>query len=84
VRRSNSGVLSALARVLALAEGTSEPAGSFLAPGVQIWLASPDHGLTAGVEAATGAVASAEVPAQLSPSSLTVVAAVGSEGGCSA
>ncbi len=72
----------ALDGVLALVEGSGGAAGSFLAPDVQTWLASPEQGLTARVDALRGAGVSVAALADLSPSNLTLVAAVASEGAC--
>jgi hypothetical protein len=76
------GLPPPLEGVLALAEGADETAGSFLAPDVQAWLASPEQGLAATIDAVRGRRASAEALAHLSPSSLTVVAAMASDGAC--
>jgi hypothetical protein len=76
------GLPPSLEGVLALAEGADGPAESFLAPDVQAWIASPEQGLTATIDAVRGTRASAEAVAHLSPSSLTVAAAVASDRAC--
>lgn len=81
-RGPRAGLPPSLERVLALAEGADGTAGSFLAPDVQAWLASPEQGLTATIDAVRGARASAEALSHLSPSSLTVVAVVVSGRAC--
>jgi hypothetical protein len=72
--------MDALDDVLALVEGSSRTTGNRLAPHVRTWLASPEQGLTAAIESASGPRASAEALARLAPSSLTVVATVRSDG----
>lgn len=85
---SSLGVAPALEEVLALADGSGSgsggggPAGSLLAAGVQTWVAIPEQGLTASIDAVRGAGASADALAHLSPCSLEVVAAVTSDRGC--
>ena len=68
--------------MLALVEGSGGPAPSLLARDVQTWIASPAQGLKASIDAVRGAGASAAALADLSPSSLTVVAAAGSNRAC--
>ena len=53
----------ALDGALALAAGSSPAIGSFLAPDVRSWLASPEQGLRAAAESVRGADATAEAPA---------------------
>jgi hypothetical protein len=72
----------ALEGALALADGSSDATGSFLAPDVHTWLASPDQGLTAAIEPLRGAGATADALARLAPSTLTVVATVPSDRAC--
>ena len=72
----------ALDGALALAEGSSHKTGSFLAPEVQAWLASPEQGVTAAIESVRGADATADALARLSPSSLTVVATALTDRAC--
>jgi hypothetical protein len=79
---ADAGASSALGGVLALAQGSGGPAGSLLAPDVQTWVASPAHGLTADIDAVRGARASAAALADLSSSSLTLVAAAVSDRAC--
>jgi hypothetical protein len=79
---SGAGGLPALDGVLALVEGAGGPAGSLLARDVRAWIASPAQGLTAGIDAVRGADASAAALADLSPASLTLVAAAESHRGC--
>ena len=67
---------------LALAAGSSPAIGSFLAPDVRSWLASPEQGLRAAAESVRGADATAEALARLAPSRLTVVATVSGEHAC--
>ena len=62
--------------------GSSPAIGSFLAPDVQSWLASPEQGLSAATESVRGADATAEALARLAPSRLTVVATVSGEHAC--
>jgi hypothetical protein len=76
---SGDAVAAALDGVLALVEGSGTPAKSFLAPDVQTWIASPAQGLTASVDVVKGPGASAAALAELSPSSLTLAAAVVSD-----
>ena len=66
----------------ALAGGSSPEAGSFLAPDVRAWLASPEQGPGAATESVRGADATAEALMRLAPSRLTVVASVPSEHAC--
>jgi hypothetical protein len=68
--------------VLALMEGSGGTAASVVSPDVQTWIASPEQGLTAAVDAVSGAAESGRALARLAPSRLTVVAAVGSDGAC--
>lgn len=79
---SDGGAARALDGVLALVEGSGGPAPSLLARDVQTWIASPAQGLKASIDAVRGAGASAAALADLSPSSLTVVAAAGSNRAC--
>jgi hypothetical protein len=79
---SDAGAAPALDGVLALVEGSGGPAPSGLARDVQTWIASPAQGLKASIDAVRGADASAAALADLSPSSLTLVAAVGSNRAC--
>jgi hypothetical protein len=72
----------ALDGALALAAGSSPAIRSFLAPDVRSWLASPEQGLGAEVEAVRGADATAEALARLAPSRLTVVATVSGAHAC--
>jgi hypothetical protein len=72
----------ALEGVLALADGSSQAGGSFLAPEVDGWLASPEQGLTAAIESVRGADATAGALARLAPSTLTVVATTSYHGAC--
>ncbi len=67
---------------LALAAGSSPAIGSFLAPDVRSWLASPEQGLRAAAESVRGADATAKALARLAPSRLTVVATVSGEHAC--
>ena len=75
-------VAPALQDALALAEGAGRSAGSFLAPEVQTWLASPEQGLTSEIELVRGADGAAEALARLAPSTMTVVAIAPSERAC--
>jgi hypothetical protein len=62
--------------------GAGRPSGACghtLAPDVQTWLASPEQGLTAGVESVHGAEATIDALARLAPSDLTLMGAVASE-----
>ena len=91
---SKLGVAPALEEVLTLADGSGSgsssgsgsggggPAGSLLAADVETWVATPEQGLTASIDAVRGAGASADALAHLSPCSLEVVAAVTSDRGC--
>lgn len=79
---ADAGAPSALSGVLALVEGSGGPAGSSFAPDARTWTASPAQGLTACIDAARGADASAAALADLSPSSLTIVAAAVSSRAC--
>ena len=72
----------ALQRALALAEGSAQGTGSFLAADVHAWLASPEQGVTAATELVRGADATADALARLAPSTLTVVATVSSDCAC--
>jgi hypothetical protein len=74
--------LGALEDVVALVEGAGRTQGTRLAPDLRTWLASPEQGLTAGIEALSGAQAGAVALARLAPSNLTVVATVGSDRAC--
>jgi ketosteroid isomerase-like protein len=66
----------AVEHTLAVAEGSSRSLGGVVAPDVQTWVASPEQGLTAAVESASGAEETAEALARLAPCRLTVLAAV--------
>jgi hypothetical protein len=77
-----TNLLRALEDLLALAEGSGGTAESFLAPDVQTWIASPEQGVTATIELVHGAADSGEALARLTPSRLTVVAAVASDRAC--
>jgi hypothetical protein len=72
----------ALEGTLALAEGSNRTAGSFLAPEVETWLASPEQGLTGAIELVRGADATAGALARLAPCTLTVVATAPSDRAC--
>jgi hypothetical protein len=79
----------ALDRVLAVAggseravRGSGRTAGGCLAPDVHAWLASPEQGLSAAIESASGAQAATDALARLAPSSLEVVGAVASDDAC--
>lgn len=72
----------ALEQVLAIVGGWSPATRGCLAPNVQAWLASPEQGLDAGVELATGAEAATDALARLAPSSLETVATVALNGAC--
>lgn len=80
--------MDALDELLVLVEGSSlverssRRTGSWLAPGVRTWLASPEQGLTAGLESVSGPPASVAALARLAPSRLTVVATARSERTC--
>jgi hypothetical protein len=74
----NAALPPALQSVLALATGSGGTAGSFLAPDVETWLASPEQGLTAAIGSVRGVAGSGEALLGLSPSKLTVVGAVAS------
>jgi hypothetical protein len=63
-------------------EGSSRTVGSFLAPDVQTWVASPEQGLTAAIDSIRGAERTADALARLAPSRLTVVATVLSDDAC--
>jgi hypothetical protein len=80
------GGRDALPEVVALVEGagrtTNHALGACLAPDVRTWLASPEQGLSAVVDSASGVEASADGLARLAPSSLTVLASVRSELAC--
>jgi hypothetical protein len=68
--------------VLALVEGSGGQARSLFARDVQTFLASPEQGLSADIDAVRGADASSAALAGLSPSSLTVAAVAVSNHGC--
>jgi hypothetical protein len=72
----------ALESVLALAGGSSGTARSFLAPDAETWLADPEQGLTAAIGTLRGPAEAGDELARMSPSSLTVVGAVESNGAC--
>ncbi len=72
----------ALDGVLALVEGSGGQARSLFARDVETFLASPEQGLTAGIDAVRGVDASSAALADLSPSSLTLLAAAVSNRGC--
>ncbi len=80
--RTSAGWPPALEGVLALVEGSGRTAASVLSLDVQTWIASPEKGLAASIEAVSGAAESDGALARLSPSRLTVVAAVVSDGAC--
>jgi hypothetical protein len=67
---------AALARVLAVVEGSSRVTDAGLAPGVQAWLASPEQGLRFAIGSARGTVATVDALARLAPSRLSVLAEV--------
>lgn len=79
---SVAGAAPALDGVLALVEGSGGPVPSLLARDARTWIASPAQGLTAGIDAVRGADASAAALADLSPSSLTLVAAAMTNRAC--
>jgi len=54
----------------------------FLAPGVRGWFASPAQGLTAAIEAVSGAAETAAALARLAPSTLDTLATVAGESTC--
>jgi hypothetical protein len=72
----------ALESALALADGSVPTGGRFLAPSVDGWFASPRQGLTAAIQAVSGADDAAGALARLAPSTLTVVAIVACERAC--
>ena len=72
----------ALDGTLSVVEGSSTATGTFLAPDVQTWVASPEQAATADIEAVRGATQTNEALRRLAPSSLTVVAAVLAEDAC--
>src|SRR5690349_23331002 len=78
------GAVDALGEVLVLVEGSSRATGTirWLAPNVSTWIASPEQGLTAEIESASGLRASADALERLAPSRLAVVASVRSERVC--
>ncbi|HTX46538.1 MAG TPA: hypothetical protein VMD48_09680 [Solirubrobacteraceae bacterium] len=77
-----AGAAPALDGVLALVGGSGEPDGSLLARDVQTWVASPEQGLRASIDALRGADASAAALTDLSPSDLTLVGAAVSDRAC--
>jgi hypothetical protein len=62
-----------------LAEGSGQADQSFLAPDVRAWMASPEQGLRAEVEALRGASDTARALGRLAPSTLMVVATAHSD-----
>lgn len=63
--------------------GRSSPgAGGCLAPDLQAWIASPEQGVRAAVESASGADVATAALARLAPSSVEVIATVGSDDAC--
>jgi len=74
--------LRALGDVCAVVEGYSRALGGCLAPDVRIWLASPEQGLTAAIESASGVAAGTRALARLAPSDVTMVASVRSDRAC--
>jgi hypothetical protein len=73
--------LDALDSVLAIT-GSGQTHGSYLAPDVRTWLASPEQGLTAAIDSVSGAEASIDALGRLAPSSVTVLATVRSDRAC--
>ena len=66
---------SALAGIVAFAEGSTPHDAVLLTPDVKGWFASPEQGLVAGIEAAAGVAPVTAALARLAPSSITIVAA---------
>lgn len=67
---------------MAIVSGSSSATAGCLAADVKAWLASPEQGLSAEIESASGAPAETNALASLAPSSLEVAAAVASDDAC--
>ncbi len=72
----------ALDDVLALVEGSGGQARSLFARDAQTWIASPEQGLRGGIDAMRGPDMSSAALADLSPSSLALVAVAVSNRAC--
>jgi hypothetical protein len=73
---------SALQPAAALASGSPETVGGFLASDVQAWLASPQQSLSSDIESVSGAEDAAAALSRLAPSNLTIIATVRSSRIC--
>jgi hypothetical protein len=71
-----------LDELLAVVSGVSGQASGWLAPNVQVWLASPAQGIAAAVESASGREAVTDALGHLAPSRVEIVACVDSGDAC--